>query len=275
MKKLVSGSFCLILLLTSCSEYTRIQKGQDVDAKLDLAIKLYNKSEYYKALPLFEELITVFRGTKKAEKTYYYYSYTNYRLGDFETAAYNFENFANTFPSSESAEECAFMHAYCYYESSPDFSLDQTSTIKAINELQLFTDRYPRSSNVEKCNNLIDQLRGKLELKAYNNAQMYYNMESYKAGITSFKILLHDFPSTNFKEDVLFKIVKASFLLAENSIEEKKSERYNETLLAHAEFISVFPDSRQREKVDAIAALARKKLIKLNILTAVRNLQNQ
>ena len=274
MKKLIFGLFCLLLLFTSCSEYTRIQKGHDMDAKLDLAIKLYNKAEYYKALPLLEELITVFRGTKKAEQTYYYYSYTNYRLGDFETAAYNFENFAKTFSSSESAEECAFMHAYCYYEMSPEFSLDQTSTIKAINELQLFTDRYPRSSNVDKSNKLIDQLRGKLELKSYNNAQMYYNMESYKAGITSFKILLHDFPSTNFREDVMFKIVKATYLLAENSIDEKKAERYNDTILAHTEFISAFPDSRQREKADEILNLAKKKLFKLNVVAALQNSLN-
>src|SRR5205085_6389835 len=101
-----------VVVFTSCSEYSRIQKGHDMDAKLDMAIKLYNKGEYYKALPLLEELITVFRGTKKAETTYYYYAYTNYRLGDYEAAAYDFENFSKTYPSSENAEECAYMHAY-------------------------------------------------------------------------------------------------------------------------------------------------------------------
>ena len=44
-------------------------KSRDMDAKNDYAIKLYNKGDYYKALPLFEELITVYRGTKKAEQT--------------------------------------------------------------------------------------------------------------------------------------------------------------------------------------------------------------
>ena len=269
MKTRLLGIFCLFLLHSSCSEYTRIQKGQDVDAKLDLAIKLYDKGDYYKALPLLEELITVLRGTKKAEKTYYYYAYTNYKLSDYLSAAYYFDNFSKTYPSSEFAEECAFMHAYCFYQDSPDYSLDQTNTHKAINELQLFADRYSRSSKLEQCNMLIDQLRGKLELKSYDNAQMYFEMDSYKAAITSYKILLNDFPSTNFREDVLFKIIKASYLFAENSIDEKKTERYNDTILAYTEFINVFPKSRMRETADDFFNSAQKKLEKIS----VRNIQ--
>jgi len=274
MKKLISGLFCLILLHSSCSDYSRIQKGRDMDAKLDLAIKLYNKGDYFKALPLLEELITVYRGTKKAEKTYYYYSYTNYRLGDYASAAYDFENFARTFPSSEFTEECAYMHAYCYYQDSPQYSLDQTNTVKAINELQLFTDRYPQSTRVEQCNKLIDILRGKLELKAYNNAEMYYDMDSYKAAITSYKVLLHDFPSTNFREDVMFKILKANYFLAENSIDDKKAERYNDTVRAHTEFISAYPESRMRGKADDLLISAQKKLEKINTRLAQQNSQN-
>ena len=262
------------MILTSCSEYTRIQKGHDMDAKLELAVKLYDKGEYFKALPLLEELITVFRGTKKAERTYYYYSYTNYKLGDYESAAYDFENFAKTYPSSEFAEECAFMHAYCFYQDSPEYTLDQTNTIKAINELQLFTDRYPHSSKLDQCNKLIDQLRGKLELKSYENAEMYFEMDSYKAAITSYKSLLHDYPSTNFREDVLYKIIKATFLLAENSIEDKKAERYNQTIVAHGEFIQAFPKSRMKERADELVELAHKKLERLSTRFSLLNSKN-
>jgi outer membrane protein assembly factor BamD len=266
MKIRVFGLFCMILLATSCSEYSRIQKGRDMDAKLELAIRMYDKGEYYKALPLLEELITVYRGTKKAEKTYYYYAYTNYRLGDYESAAYDFENFAKTFPGSEFAEECAFMHAYCFYQSSPDYSLDQTNTVKAINELQLFADRFPQSTKLEQCNKLIDQLRSKLELKSYEIAQMYYHMDSYKAAITSYKNLLTDFPSTNFREEALYNIVRASYELALNSIEEKKAVRFSETIVAYTEFISAYPESRWKERAADIMASAQKRLDKMNTL---------
>ena len=264
MKIRLFSIISLVLLFVSCSEYSHIQKGRDMEAKLNLAIRLYEKGSYFKALPLLEELITVYRGTQKAEKTYYYYAYTNYRLGDYEGAAYDFDNFAKTYPSSEFAEECAYMHAYCFYENSSDYNLDQSSTIKAINELQLFTDRFPRSSRLEQCNKLMDQLRNKLELKSYANAEMYFDMESYKAATTSYKNLLHDFPSTQFREDALFKIVKSTYLLAENSIEEKKVERYEETIAAYTDFVSAFPESRQKGKAHDFLESSQKKLSKIN-----------
>ena len=161
-------------MLVSCSEYQRVMKGKDYDAKYDLAVKYFNKKNYYKAFPLFEELMTIYRGTTQAEKVYYYYAYCNYHSGDYESAAYDFDNFVRTFPASPFAEECAYMHAYCYYQDSPVYSLDQTSTVKAIAKLQLFADRYPRSSRLEKCNEIIDALRYKLETKEFENAKLYY-----------------------------------------------------------------------------------------------------
>ena len=256
--------FLFLITLTSCSDYSKMLKSRDMDAKNDYAIKLYNKGDYYKALPLFEELITVYRGTKKAEQTYYYYSYTNYRIGDFETAAYDFENFAKTYPNSEFAEECAFMHAYCYFQSSPQFSLDQTNTYKAINELQLFADLYPQSKKIEECNKLIDQLREKLEEKEFQNAELYFSTAAYKSAITTYKNLINDFPSTKYREEALFKIVRSNFLLAENSIESKLIERYSATLTAYGEFNAAFPESKYKNKAADIYETSVKRIEKIN-----------
>lgn len=253
----------LWLFLASCGQYNKMLKSRDYDAKLDYAIKLYNKGDYFKALPLLEELITVYRGTKKAEQTYYYYSYTNYRIGDYETAAYDFESFSKTFPGSEYAEECSFMHAYCYYQSSPLYSLDQTSTMKAINELQLFVDRFPQSKRVDECNNLIDRLREKLERKDFEIAELYFNTDAYKAAITCYKNMLHDYPATKYREEILFKIVKSSYYLAEGSIDTKKIERYNAVMTAYAEFINAFPQSKFKGKADDYYESSQKKLDKL------------
>lgn len=251
------------ILLTGCSNYNRILKGNDMDAKMDAAVRYYNKGDYYKALPLFEELITVYRGTRKAEKTYYYYAYTNYRLEDYQAAAYDFDNFRKTFPSSEYTEECAFMHAYCYFQDSPIYSLDQTNTMTAINELQLFADRYPNSTRISEANDLIDQLRDKLETKTYETAKLYYNMESYKAASTTFKNLLHDFPSTQYRETALFLTYKAAYLFAEGSIDSKREGRYNEALRSFGEFSIAFPESKHMKEANDIAADIKKKLDKL------------
>src|SRR5437016_641334 len=82
-----------------------------------------------------------------------------------------------------------------------DYAMDQTSKVKAINETQLYIDQHPRSTRIEECNKLIDQLRLKMEMKDFENAKLYYHMDEYKAAVTAFKNLLRDYPSTKFREE--------------------------------------------------------------------------
>ena len=60
---------------------------------------------------------------------------------------------------------------------------DPTNTYIAIKELQSFIDRYPESTKVKKCNDLIDELRFKLSLKDFENAKQYYTTSNFKSAI--------------------------------------------------------------------------------------------
>jgi len=151
----------LIITLGSCkSKYEKLRTSNDNAKKYSEGIKLYNKKEYTKALGLFDDLVTRYRGRAEAEDLFYYYAYTNYKLKDYTSARYHFKTFAETYPSSARAEECRFMAAYCYYLDSPIFSLDQENTKKAIEALQLFINLYPKSDRVAEASKLIQNLRG-------------------------------------------------------------------------------------------------------------------
>ena len=63
-----------------------------------------------------------------------------------------FSIFSNRYPLSEHREECDYMSAYCSYLNSPDPSLDQTYTYKALEEMQVFINKYPTSSRIPECN---------------------------------------------------------------------------------------------------------------------------
>lgn len=259
----IAISAFVLLAFSSCSKYQQVLKGKDYDAKFEMAVKYYNKKNYYKAFPLFEELITIYRGTAKAEKTYYYYAYCNYYSGDFEAAAYDFDNFARTFPNSEFAEECAFMHAYCYYEDSPIFSLDQTNTYKGINKLQLFADNYPGSTRLTRCNELIDELRLKLGTKDFENSKLYFSTAQYKAAVTSFENLIRDYPGIKYTEEAMFMMQKAQYYYAENSIESKKIDRYQKSLVYYNDFSNSFKESKFKRESSSLAESAKKKIDKL------------
>jgi len=271
-KKAYSAISILLIMLvfTGCSKYQRVLKSNDFEKKFDMAKVYYDNGKYQKAFPLFEELITVFRGTSKAEDVYYYYAYSNYKLGDFMLAGYHFDNFVRTFPRSERAEDAQFMNAKCFFLDSSDPSLDQASTKKAIDELQLFINKYPESPKVDECNDLMDRLRFKLETKAYNGAKLYYRLGEYKAAIFALRNTLAEFPDTRHREEISFLIVRSSFMLADNSIEEKKIERFNQTLRECDDFMERHPRSSDVKnaasmKQDCIRQLEKIKNLKNGI----------
>ena len=232
--------FLLLILCFSCSNYQKILKSSDYKLKYEKAMELYNKKDYQRAYPLLEELVSVTRGKTEAEDIYYYYCYCNYYMDDLVSASYHFQQFALTYPSSPRAEEASYRNAYCYYLGSPGYSLDQTNSIKAIEEMQLFINKYPTSIYVAEFNGLIDKLRNKMELKAYESAMLYFKTRDYRAAIVALKNVLTDYPATAYKEEIHFTIVKSNFLLAENSVDSKKYERYKNTIEAYYTFIDKF-----------------------------------
>jgi outer membrane protein assembly factor BamD len=118
------------------------------------------------------------------------------------------------------------MTAYCYFLDSPDLTLDQASTYKAIENLQLFINLYPKSDRVNGCNELIDKLRNKLETKSFLNAKLYFKIGDYKAAIYAFRNSLDDFPDSQYKEEMDFLTIKSAFLYAQNSVESKKMKDF-------------------------------------------------
>lgn len=233
----------LIIFFSSCGKYQKILKSTDYEYKYNQALIYYDNDDYNRAMPLFKELSTILKGTSKIQEVDYYYAYCNYAIGDNLVAAYLFRNYTINFPNNQHTEECAYMTAYCFYEEAPAYSLDATNTYRAINELQNFVNIYTESSRIEECNELIDELRSRLSLKAFENAKQYYITSNYKAAIIALDNVLINYPSFNNREEVHYLIIKSSYLLAINSISTKVQERLKETTEAYLHFKDNYPKS--------------------------------
>lgn len=261
--KLTALLLVAIPLLFSCGDYQKVLKGADYDAKWNSALKLYEAKQYNKALPLFEELLTVYRGTSKAEQLYFYYAYAHFGIEDYQSAQYYFDNFIGTFPNSKFSEEAAFMVGFCLYKDSPRYNLDPTSTYRAIAELQGFTNRFPRSKRVEDCNRLIEELRAKLETKTYRLAMLYYHIENYQSAVIAFKNFTRDFPDTRLAPDANYYILLSAYKYAAGSVEAKKRERYNEVIKYYYTFAERFPESTYKKSADELYAKSNKAIADL------------
>ncbi|PIP54185.1 MAG: outer membrane protein assembly factor BamD [Bacteroidetes bacterium CG23_combo_of_CG06-09_8_20_14_all_32_9] len=251
----------LSVIFASCSKYQKYLKSSDYALKYEKGVEYYEKKDYYRAVGLFEELENIYKGSDKAEKIQFYMAYCYYNQGENILAAYYFKNFSNRYPLSPHSEECDYMSAYCSFLNSPDPSLDQEYTYKAIEEMQMFLNKYPKSNRVTECNKIIDDLRNKLEIKSFKSAKLYFDIGAYKAAIIALKDGINDFPDTQFREDIMYLTLKSSYLLAENSINSKKPMRYQDTVDEYYTLIAEFPQSKYLKEAEKIFNDATKNLI--------------
>lgn len=232
------------MVLGACQTPEKLMKNPDINYKLKVATDWYNKKQYYKCIPIFEELMGLMKGQRSTEDIYYMYCMANYHQGDYMLAAYHFKSFANTYPTSAKAEECLFMAAMSNEKLSPKYELDQSYTTKAIDAFQSFINQYPESKRVDTANKTIIGLRKKLEKKAFENADLYYKTGNFKAAAVSFENLLVQFPDIDNVERILFMVVKAYSTYAENSIPLKKVDRYHSVITAYKNLVYKFPQSK-------------------------------
>jgi outer membrane protein assembly factor BamD len=271
-RPILSGLLLIIILVAgSCkSKFEKLKASNDNAKKYQAALALYNKKQYSKALELFETLVQRYRGQAQAEDLYYYYAYANYNLKDYTSARYHFKTFADTYPSSLRSEECRFMAAYCFYLDSPIYSLDQENTTKAIEALQLFINLYPKSERVAEAGKLIQNLRDKLERKAFENARLYLTIGDYMSAVMAFGNALRDYPDTKYAEEIDFLTIEAQYLYAEHSRNYTQEERYNLAISFEQQFAEKYPSSKYLND-----ALSLKKESERGIVKAKRELAEQ
>jgi outer membrane protein assembly factor BamD len=238
------------MLLSSCSDFNKIVKSSDYEFKFKKAVEYYEDGEFVRSGTLFQELVSIYRGHSKAHEIYYYYAKSMIGQKDYLMASHYFKTLVKEFPGSEFAEESHFMVGYCSYLLSPKARLDQSVTQEAIDALQMYINLYPFSSRVEEANRLIDELSEKMEFKSYLNAKLYYDFDNYKAAVIALANSLKKYPDSAYREELMYMLLKSKYLLAMNSVIEKKEERLSSALDEYFAFVDEFPESKYLKEAE-------------------------
>ena len=261
MKKIVL-LLVVLVFLASCSEYQKALKSEDPAVKLEMATKMYEAKKYNKAIRVFEQIASVYRGKPESENLYFMFSQSYFKSEQYYLAGYQFESFVSSFPKSDKAQEASFLGAKSYSMLSPVYSLDQTDTTKAIEKLQTFIDTYPNSIYLAEANAIVKNLNEKLERKVFENAKGYNTISDYKAALVALDNFIADFPGTPFKEEALFYKYDSAYQLGINSVPAKMEERLNVAKLAYANLIKFKADTKYKKQADEMYARIEKDLQK-------------
>ena len=246
------------MLLTGCAnEFNQVYKTSDYSYKYEYAKECFMKGKYTRAVTLLQDLVTLQKGTDNAQESLYMLAMAQYLGKDYESAAATFKKYYSSYPKGVYAEMAQYYIGQSLYMSTPEPRLDQSQTVAAISAFQDYLDLFPDAKYKETAQNRLFALQDKLVQKEFYSAQLYYDLGQYfgnctnggnnsEACIITAQNALKDYPYTSMREKFALLIMKSKYELAQQSIEEKKFERFQDAEDECYGFINEYPDSKSK-----------------------------
>ena len=246
------------MLLTGCAnEFNQVYKTSDYSYKYEYAKECFMKGKYTRAVTLLQDLVTLQKGTDNAQESLYMLAMAQYLGKDYESAATTFKKYYSSYPKGVYAEMAQYYIGQSLYMSTPEPRLDQSQTVAAISAFQDYLDLFPDAKYKETAQNRLFALQDKLVQKEFYSAQLYYDLgqyfgnctnggNNYEACIITAQNALKDYPYTSMREKFALLIMKSKYELAQQSIEEKKFERFQDAEDECYGFINEYPDSKDK-----------------------------
>lgn len=233
--------FSLGLASCSSSGSKRIL-SDNPESAYALAKSSYDKKDYLDAIDEFSVIKLRYSGSNVIDKTIFYLGMSYYKNEEYILAVYEFETLLKSYPTSKLTEDATFYTAMCYYNLSPDYSLDQSYTKFAITAFQDYVELYPDSKNRAQAEAKMKELKNKLAYKALKNAEMYYDLGSYKSSLVYYDYVLNEFFDSEYADDALYGKIQA--LIKKKQLKEASAEIER--------FEKRFPGSQLLSKVKAL-----------------------
>ncbi|ARN77831.1 outer membrane protein assembly factor BamD [Nonlabens spongiae] len=245
--------FSIIAALTfACSPYQKALKSEDTMLKVRMIDTLMKKEKYGKAIALFDQVKNKYRGTDSAPDMALKYAEALYKDRTYILSANQYERFTTSHPRHPKRDMALFMAAKSHYQMSEVYSKDQRDTKIALAKLQDYINVYPDGEYVKEANVLVDELRTKLDKKAFEIARNYHHRERYIAAIESFENFILDHPGSTYQDDAHFYILDSQFEYGINSVATLVPERLELAKNYYNTFARRFPNSEYMEDANEI-----------------------
>lgn len=240
MKK-IFALYLLLLIFWGCSSSIDTTNF-GAQERLDYAVRLYNDEDYEIAITELQAIILQFPGSAVIDDAQYYLAMSRFQRREFILAAFEFSKLIKNMPTSEFVPQAQFMLAESYYELSPNYSLDQKYTKKAIEEYQAFLDFFPADPNAAETEKKIRELNTKLALKEYNAAMIYEKLEYFIAATKYYDNVVEVYHDTPYAPMALYN--KINILTARN----KNVDALNEV----SKFLQRYPNDQRAKEMEIL-----------------------
>ncbi len=231
----------IALIAIGCAGSQELEQ-LSAEERFKRAMTLYDDKSYLDAYEEFRIVTLQFQGSAFADRAQFQMGESRFKREEYLLAAYEYDVLIRTMPTSALVPKARYNRALSYYQQSPEYYHDQTSTRQAIDEFQSFIEYHPRDSLVTDAEAKISELNTKLARKEFENGITYMHMEYYKSAAAAFDHVLEKYHDSPYAEQAQLK--KAEAMLKRKKMPEARTEI--------DKFFSKYPNSKLKQDAESL-----------------------
>ena len=184
-------------LVSSCAKRQTVKL--DADELMGRGQGYYQARKYDKAAADFKEVVFNYSGTRIASEAAFLVAECSFNIKDYETAADDYLQMLNDYPTSLHGDEAQIRLAESYLGQSPNFALDQSETgEKALAAIDKYFEKYPDSKLAARAQQVKVEIQDKLARKEFEAGKFYLKRKLYLSAKIYLEGILSEFPDTKW-----------------------------------------------------------------------------
>ena len=205
--KYISIIFSFIVILVMNCGPKSFHVEEELSINFNKAMKFFNKEKYSRARDEFDYIIKIEPGSQLANDAQYYKGESLFKLKEYDDAWATFDRYIRFSNDFVKIEKSRYRICECAIFSSNSYQRVQKQTKRALEQLQMFIEDFPKSTLILDAEQSIMKLRIKLAKKEYEVGRLYLKLEEYESALIYFRLVLNSYYDTNLADEARIGII--------------------------------------------------------------------
>ncbi len=198
-----------------CGSYN-VRPDMPSEERFELAKTMFANKDYFDAKKQLKIVTLNNPGAAYVDEAQFLLAECHFHSKEYILAADEYNRLTRLYPKSPWVDNAQFKIPVCDFKLSPKPALDQTYTVRAVENFQRFIEDYPASDLIPEAERLLKVCRTKLSQKDFKAGILYRKIGDYYGAQVYFGSVIDNYFDTPFVEEATFWKAECLYKLARN-----------------------------------------------------------